>query len=843
MRQYMEMESEHPDGMLLFRMGDFYEASRDDASVVSRVLGIALTARSKDSKTGEKIPLAGFPWHALDGYLTRLVRAGYRVAICEQVEDPSKAKGLVRREVVEVVTPGTLVSGAALDDRVTLLLCAAYTDGKRAGLALCDLSTGSIEATELDHSLLDSELARRSPRELLLREGETIFLPEGCSTTTLESWKFDFETAVETIRESLGVSTLEGLDLAGRKTAVPALGALLQYVSDTKGTTVTHLHFTGFYSREDFMVIDGSSARALGIVEALPGDESSVLAGATDETVTPPGSRKWRSWLLAPPLSSSGIRARHDAVEELSRNPDLLADIRRKLGNCDDLQRHSGKLGTLRAGPRDLLGISLTAALLPGIAADLSGFSSMMLAESAEMDLLEDVAEWIGETLSDEPPVRLGDRGVIRSGFSTELDNLRELLAGGKSWIESLVKRERESTGIPRLSVGFNRVFGYYIEVSKSFLEKVPDRYTRKQTLVGGERFITPELKEMESKILRAEEAMSALEQDIFEDLRSRVALEIERIRTAGEILATLDALSSLAHMVLDRGYVRPIVSAEPCLEIRAGRHPVLDRILPPGECVPNDINLCQARRIVLVTGPNMAGKSTYLREAALLTVMAQAGSFVPADHMLFSPVDRLFTRIGSSDHITRGQSTFLVEMSEVALLLNASSPRSLAILDEVGRGTSTFDGLSLAWAMVEYLHESPEHRPMVLFATHYHELTALVSRLPAAASVNILVRESGKKVIFLYRVEEGGSDRSYGIHVASMAGVPKEVLGRAKQVMHDLESGRHLMPGAGALDQLELPLSNPENPLLDEIRSLEPDSLTPRKALEILYELMEKLE
>jgi DNA mismatch repair protein MutS len=542
-------------------------------------------------------------------------------------------------------------------------------------------------------------------------------------------------------------------------------------------------------------------------------------------------------------VDPSLISARYDAVEELGSNPEALSAIRDSLRGCDDLQRHAGKLGTLRSGPRDLAGIALTATRLPGLMSVLGELDATLLSESAEMDLLADVAEWITGTLSDDPPLRPGDHGTVRDGFSPELDGLREIRRGGRSWIDSLVEREREATGIPKLSVGFNKVFGYYIEISKNYMDSVPEHYTRKQTLTGSERFVTPELKEMEARILRAEEQMTVLEREIFEELRSRVAGEVDRIRRTGEMLADLDVLASLALMSAERGYVRPSLVPGPALDIVNGRHPVLDRVLPAGECVPNHVSLHQARRILLVTGPNMAGKSTYLREAALLTVMAQAGSFVPAESMSFSPVDRIFTRIGSSDHLMRGQSTFLVEMSEVALMLNACTRHSLAILDEVGRGTSTFDGLSIAWAMVEYLHENPEHRPLVLFATHYHELSALVSRLPAAAGVCTQVRETGKKVVFLYRVEDGSADRSYGIHVASMAGVPGQVLKRARQVMEDLEKGRHLMPGSGMSDQLELPLNSPEHPLLEEIRTLQPDTLTPRRALEILYELMDRLD
>jgi DNA mismatch repair protein MutS len=843
MRQYLDMKQEYPDQILLFRMGDFYESFFGDARVVSKTLGIALTAREKNKETGEGIPLAGFPYHALDSHLTKLLEAGHRVAICEQVEDPAKSKGLVRREVVEVVTPGTIVSGSALDEKKSSMLASVSLTGDRGGLAVCDLSTGDVSITEVAPEQILEELGRWRPTEVLVSEGQsTVKAPSGACLTELEPWKYDADLAESKLRETLGLSALEGLDLDRRKAALSALGALLTYVSDTKKSDMGHLRVTEVYTRTDRMVLDHRSALSLKVVETTALDDGETLADVTDRTVTAAGGRQWRSWLLAPPMSIDRITARHEAVAALMES-DLLDDMGGWLSECTDLGRQAGKLGSGRSSPRDLRAIARTAAALPDLLGAAQSLERGLLSRIGGEDRLQDVREIIEATLVEEPPLRISDGDVVRAGVNEELDRLRDVRSGGKRWIGELVEQQREATGIPNLSVGFNKVFGYYIEVTRSHLEKVPDHYIRKQTLVGAERFVTPELKETESRMLRAGEEIDRLQAEIFDELRKRVALHMDRIKGAARAIAVLDVLYGLARLALEKGYTRPTVVEPVTLRISQGMHPILEAALSPGECVPNDLLLGPDRRILLVTGPNMAGKSTYLRQTALLVILAQAGSFVPASDMVFSPVDRIFTRIGSTDRITRGQSSFLVEMSEVAVLMNSCTERSLAVLDEVGRGTSTFDGLSIAWAMVESLHDHPAHRPLVLFATHYHELTALGSRLAHAANVNIAVRERGGKVLFLYSVRDGGTDRSYGIHVASMAGVPESVLERARRVLRDLEAGRHLRSGVSPdEDQLELPLDQPEHPVLEEIRRMDPDSLSPRRALELIYELREKL-
>lgn len=844
MKQYLAMKKDYPDSVLLFRMGDFYETFLDDARKVASILGITLTARQKNKETGVGIPLAGFPYHALDGYLTKLIRAGCRVAVCEQIEDPKKAKGLVKRDVVEIVTPGTLVSGSALNERSTALLASVSVIADRAALVLCDVSTGDIRATELKASQLTVELARTAPREVVVSEDIQITIPDGCEITILESWKFDPHSGEREITHIFGKSAAQGFGLADSPSLLSAFGALLTYIGHTKRSTVSHLDFRGVYRQNDYLVIDRSSSRALGIVDSPPGEEEAILADRTDRTGTAGGGRLWRQWLISPPMDRIIIQNRHMAIEDLIATG-LHAHLGRILEKATDLERQGGKLGTLRATPRDLRSIQQTASLIPRIKDILSGSVSILLEEVMHMDSLADIADVIKKTLTDDPPARISDGGYVRDGVSDQLDSLRTVKTGGRVWMEKMLERERAETGIAKLSIGYNKVFGYYLSVSNSFKHLVPDYYIRKQTLVGGERFITPELKEMEEKILHADENIALIEEKIFSELLEEIASHVGRIKKAGRGISELDVLCSLANTAAEKGWTKPELSIDPALEIVEGRHPVLEDLLPGGECVPNDVFLNRERRILLVTGPNMAGKSTYLRQAALLVILAQSGSFVPAESMKFSPVDRIYTRIGSGDRLTRGQSTFLVEMAEAASLLNGSSEYSLAILDEVGRGTSTYDGLSIAWAMLEYLHDNGEHRPLVLFATHYHELTALASRLPLCDNANVIVRETGNRIAFLYKVEEGSADRSYGIHVAAMAGVPSTVLRRARKVLSDLESGKHLLPSSRSDEtgQMTLPLANPEHPVLEEIRKMEPDSLTPRKALELIYLLRDRLD
>jgi len=694
----------------------------------------------------------------------------------------------------------------------------------------------------MEAPLLLPEISRMAPRELLVPAGTLLSCPSDCELTELERWKFDTDHGRRLVEQRFGKGAPEGFQLTESPPLLGAMGALLAYLEETKRASLAHLQFAGSYRRDQSLVIDGETAVSLGITHGVPGEEEAVLSDVTDRTVTAAGSRLWRQWLSAPPRDPGTITERYRAIAELMENG-LSEAVRNRLKGCCDLARQTGRLGSLRTTPRDLRAICATARHLPGIAGLLASSKNPILRRIAGMDTLDDIAEIIDTNISPEPPARICDGGVIRAGANAELDQLREVRSGGREWMREMAEREKKSTGIARMSIGYNKVFGYYIEVSRSSLPQVPESWTRRQTLVGAERFITPELKEWEGRILRAEELTAALEERLFQDVRNRVAGSLLRIAETGRMIAVLDVLASLAALAAERRWCMPELVDGPRLEIIEGRHPVLEKILPAGECVPNSILLEPGRRILLVTGPNMAGKSTILRQAALTLVLAQTGSFVPAARMVFSPMDRLYTRIGGADRLTRGQSTFLVEMAQAASILNGSTSRSLAVLDEVGRGTSTFDGLSLAWAMLEYLHDHREHRPLVLFATHYHELVALASRLREAANVNVLVRETGEGVAFLYRMEDGATDRSYGIHVASMAGVPAAVIRRAARVLSDLEAGRHLLPsGTDAEGQLSLPLSNPAHPVIEEIRNIDPDSLTPLKAIELLYSLREKL-
>jgi len=694
----------------------------------------------------------------------------------------------------------------------------------------------------MDAGLLQSEISRVSPREILFPAGTSLSVPAGCELTELERWKFDTDHGRRLVEQRFGKGAPEGFQLTESPALLGAMGALLAYLEETKRAGLAHLQFAGSYRRDQSLVIDGETAISLGITRGVPGEEEAVLSDVTDRTVTAAGARLWRQWLSAPPMDPGTITSRYRAIAELMENS-LTEPLRSRLKACCDLARQTGRLGSLRATPRDLRAICRTAEELPEIAGLLASSENPILLRAAGMDTLDDIAALIDKNISPDPPARISDGGVIRAGANAELDQLREVRSGGREWMKDMVEREKRNTGIARMTIGYNRVFGYYIEVSRSSLAQVPENWTRRQTLVGAERFITPELKEWEGRIIRAEELTTSLEERLFQEVRNRVAESLLRIAETGRVIASLDVVASLAALAVERRWCMPELATEPRLEIVEGRHPVLEKLLPAGECVPNSILLEPGRRILLVTGPNMAGKSTILRQAALTLVLAQTGSYVPAERMVFSPMDRLYTRIGGADRLTRGQSTFLVEMAQAASILNGSTSRSLAVLDEVGRGTSTFDGLSLAWAMLEYLHDHGEHRPMVLFATHYHELVALASRLREAANVNVLVRAPGEGGAFLYRMEDGATDRSYGIHVASMAGVPASVIRRAARVLSDLEAGRHLLPsGAAGEGQLSLPLSNPAHPVLEEIKNTDPDTLTPLKAIELLYSLRDKL-
>jgi DNA mismatch repair protein MutS len=866
MERYQEVKRETPGSLLLFRMGDFYELFYDDAVTAAKVLGLTLTSRDKGSPN--PVPMAGFPYHALDGYLRKLVHAGLKAAICDQVEDPKTARGLVRREVTRVVTPGTLTDDSLLDPKASNYVAAVLPAKDSIGLAWLELSTGSFGCMELHgpaagDELLD-ELARLSPAECLLPEtAEERWLdaqPE-MARTMRPPWCFAAAHCRETLLKHFGTQSLDGFDVDAGSAGVTAAGALLEYVQETQRSALSHIVKLEGRRRGIHLLIDDATRRSLELTRTLrEGQRAGSLLDVIDETVTPMGARLLAAWLSNPLTDPAAINHRLDAVAEFVEDAPLCRDVHERLKQAYDLQRLSSRVATLRAGPRDLSSLARTLALLPRLKARLTGRRSELLKIlESRLDLCPEVRGDIESTLVDEPPLQTGEGGVVRPGCSARLDELRDLARGGKQWIAQYQKQEIERTGISSLKVGFNKVFGYYLEVTAANRDKVPADYTRKQTLKNQERFVTPELKEYEEKVLRAEEQANALEQEIFDQLRKTVAGECRRLQQTAEVLAQLDVLAALAALAVKQRYCRPQIVTEPVLEIRDGRHPVLDRLRPGGEFVPNDIvlgvdNRCSTVEgeendadssttlIALITGPNMAGKSTYIRQAALLTIMAQIGSFVPAASARIGVADRIFARVGASDELGRGQSTFMVEMTETARILNAATERSLVILDEIGRGTSTYDGISLAWAVTEYLHD--QKRCRTLFATHYHELTDLPKTLPRAANWNVAVHEQKGDVIFLHKIVPGAADRSYGIHVARLAGVPRDVIDRATVILDRLGADHHDATGKTTIParkqtsrQLSLFVSD-QHPLLDEIKSLKLEAMTPLDALQELHRM-----
>ena len=794
MRQYREAKASIPaDAVLLFRLGDFYEEFFEDAEKVSSALELVLTRR-------QGIPMCGFPYHALDSYLPRLVAKGLKVAIAEQMEDPKLAKGIVKRQITRVITPGTVVDNTLLDSSCNNFLCAVACD-KKGGIALAalDVSTGDfIYMTLPALARVSDELERLGAREVLISKSlaarlrEENSLPDpgtGALWTELEDYDFEFANCEEYLLRHFDVSTLDGFGCRDLPCAVEASAAVLRYASENLRQDAGHITRLERHNPEKFLELDPISLRNLEIVSSRRGDgRGGSLLDVIDHTSTSMGSRKLRSWLLRPLLEREGIVSRLDAVEQFTIDQLTLAELRETLGIVRDLERIVGRINIGNATPRDFqsLGVSLDA--MPGIKTLISVFDTPLLVSCCgRIADFSPLVEKIRASLVDDPPALLADGGVIRDGYSPELDELRRASTEGKSWLSQIQQREIERTGIKSLKVKFNSVFGYYIEVSKSNLDLVPDDYIRKQTLVNAERFITPELKELESKILGAEERARALEARLFAELREFSLNYTAAIQDSADALAAIDALSGLAECARVNHYQRPRIFEDDRLIIRGGRHPVIENALPPGSFVPNDCTLDGDRnRMMLITGPNMAGKSTYIRQTALLVILAQTGSFIPADYAEIGLVDRIFTRIGAADDLSRNQSTFMVEMVETANILRNATPRSLVILDEIGRGTSTFDGLSIAWSVAEYLHDDPRCRTQ--FATHYHELTELAATRRGINNYNVAVREYGEDIIFLRQILPGASDRSYGIHVAKLAGVPAPVLERARVILELLE-------------------------------------------------------
>jgi DNA mismatch repair protein MutS len=861
MRQYFEAKRQHRDAIVFFRMGDFYEMFYEDALTAARALELTLTSRSKDANGGA-IPMCGVPYHAGDAYIARLVKKGFRVAVCEQMEDPRKAKGVVKREVVRVVSPGTLTDAGYLEAREPAFLMGiapAHPD-PGYGVALLDVSTGEFTTAEYagvgGRQALADELTVLRPREIVVPEGGGDVralvdeLRLDARVTVADGWTFEFESARRSLLSQLKAQSLQGFGLADRRAATSAAGALVQYLRDTQKADLAHVREIAFRTAADCMVIDPTTLRNLEVIEAADGGRSGSLLQEMDRTATSMGGRLLRSWLLRPLLALERIQDRLDAVEEFAFRSTERAKIRETLKTIHDIERLVARTALGTAGPRDLVALRQSLAAVPRVRMLLEPFQAPLIRSLlGELDDVADVRGDLERTMLDEPPVFARDGGVVRDGIDGELDELRAISRSGKRRIAEMEEAERARTGISSLKIRYNRVFGYYIEVSKSNLASVPADYLRKQTIAGGERFITPDLKAYEEKVLGADERILEREIEIFEGLRRRVAAEAPRIQDTARGLATFDVLTALAETAAVQNYTKPLMHAGDELVASDVRHPVVERFVTEA-FVPNDVTLDGgAHQLVILTGPNMGGKSTYLRQTALLCLMAQAGSFVPARSAKLPIVDRVFARVGASDNIARGQSTFMVEMQETANILHSATSRSLVILDEIGRGTSTFDGLSLAWAVAEHLASSSRARPKTIFATHYHELTDLADAVPGVVNFHVVVREWKDDIVFLRKVVPGRSDRSYGIQVARLAGLPPTVVGRAREILNGLErdelsrGGRPSLSGGGdPVGQMGL-FQSPvgDDPVHRRLRSLDIDSMTPMQALTLLAELKQE--
>ncbi|MBN2371921.1 MAG: DNA mismatch repair protein MutS [Vicinamibacteria bacterium] len=865
MQQYQRLKAQYPDALLFFRMGDFYELFFDDAVKASQALEIALTSRSKD-RSGNPIPMCGVPHHAVTGYINRIVKLGHRVALCEQMEDPRSAKGVVKRDVVRVITPGTQLDPEALAGDETSFLLAICPGNAAVGLAFLDATTGEFFVRQWDGRLrwerLRDDISALRPRELLI--SSSAVLPDWLSdpsqsessipVTRIEDRIFDVKAARAALLSHFSVATLEAFGCEQLPLAAAAGGAALRYVRETQKRDLTHVTELRTRVQDEALVIDGATRRHLELVENLAdGGRQGTLLALLDRTSTSMGARLLREWIMHPLALVEPIHDRLDAVEELAFSTVERGRLRDSLARVQDVDRILGRVTLGTASPRDLVALARSLRVTPALAEGLVWCVSPLL-RLQQKDLAPplDVADDIDATLDDEPPVTAREPGMIRDGVDAVLDELRATSRGGKETIASIEERERARTGIPSLKVRFNRVFGYYIEISKSNLSLAPADYVRKQTIAGGERFITPELKEYEDKVLRADERILERESHLFESLRQRVALHARRIHQTSRAIAVIDVLSSLAEAASRQGFVKPRISSESLIAYLDGRHPVMEALLPE-PFVANDLNIEeQGPRLLILTGPNMGGKSTFLRQTALIVIMAQMGSFVPAREAKIGVVDRVFTRVGAADFILRGQSTFMVEMQETAHILRHATERSLVLLDEIGRGTATFDGLSIAWAVAEHL-ATREPAPMTVFATHYHELTDLAAERPNVGNLHVAAREWNDTVVFLRKIEPGGSDRSFGIHVARLAGLPVEVVVRAQEILRNLEQTEFDREGRPRLAHSHAPSSREERQLslfapaedsvLADLRRVALDHLTPFEALQLLAEIKRRLE
>jgi DNA mismatch repair protein MutS len=858
MRQYMGAKALNPDALLFFRMGDFYELFFEDAHTASRELQITLTARDRE----RSIPMCGVPYHAAEGYISRLLRKGYRVAICEQMEDPKLTKKIVRREVTRVLSPGTAIDPALGSDRNNFL-GAIHCDGQTAAVALLDLSTGDFRAAEFSGknavALAIEELTKVQPSELLIAgnqplldamEGDEARALERIPTKTrLDDWIFSSEYAIPLLERQLGAHSLDGFGLTGHATAATAAGAVLHYVRSTQQFDAGHVDSIRFYERSEFLQLDQVTVRNLELTDTLFSDSSqdTTLFHTMDGCITPMGKRFLRASILRPLLDPSQIESRYEAVGELHASLVAREEIRRALSGILDLERLLARVTLDSAGPRDLLAMANSLARLPGLKRAVEGLTGTLWRSSfARLDVLDDLCSRIETTLLPEPPLTLAEGGVIAVGVSEELDSLRSVSQSGRQSIAAIEERERTRTGIHSLKVRFNSVFGYYIEITKSNLSSVPADYERKQTLVNAERFTTPELKDYETRVLTAHEHAIEIEKRIFAELRATLIAAASRIRKTSTAVAEVDLFANFAHLAALHHYIRPQLEQSEVLEAIGARHPVVERLMEAGgegRFVANDLYLdVEGPSLLLITGPNMGGKSTYLRQAALLVIMAQMGSFVPAERLRLGPVDRIYTRIGASDNVARGRSTFMVEMTETATILNTATRRSLILLDEMGRGTATFDGLSLAWATVEFLHAEVGAR--TLFATHYHELTLLAEQLPRLKNLRVTVKETPKGIVFLHSIESGAANKSYGIEVARLAGLPAPVLERARQVLRQHERSERRNVAVETESPMQMTMFTPlSQRIVDRLEQAEINSLTPLQALNLLEELKSEIQ
>ncbi|HEX9652086.1 MAG TPA: DNA mismatch repair protein MutS [bacterium] len=861
MQQYLAIKARHQDAVLFFRMGDFYEMFFEDAKIASEVLGLTLTARAH-GKSAE-VPLAGFPHHALDTYLAKMIKAGYRVAICEQIEDPKLAKTVVKRDITEVVSPGTVLADDLLDSKRNNFLAAIYIKGDIAGLALADISTGEFTVLEVPKEQFTEEITRANPAELLLSEEQATFvqnqLPknEHYFVTQREQWIFNRDFGYETLTKHFGTLSLKGFGCEDLDAGVSAAGAAIYYLKEAQKGQLAQINQLQRQTSSEFMSLDSDTRRNLELVKSIrSGGTQGTLIGVIDKTRTPMGGRRLVQWMLRPLLDPARIKRRLDAVEELLTSANVLKEVRETFGRIGDLERYISKITTNRASARDLVAIKNSLKLIPEIKRVLTGAEALELREIVDrLDELSRLVVEIERAVVDDPPLAVTEGGIIKRGYHTELDDLRDVAFSGKDWIARLQREQRERTGISSLKVSYNKVFGYYIEVTRPNLSKVPDHYIRKQTLVNAERFITPELKAYEEKVLDAEEKIVALEYELFDGVRKQAAQHAPVIQRNAQLIAALDCFAGFAQLAIENKYVRPGIATSSAIVIEAGRHPVVEKLLPYGESfVTNDTMLDNhENQIIILTGPNMAGKSTYLRQVGLIVQLAQMGSFVPAKRAEIGVVDKLFTRVGASDNLAGGESTFLVEMNETANILNNATPRSLILLDEIGRGTSTFDGLSIAWAVAEYLHNVPKVAAKSIFATHYHELTELELILPRVKNYNVAVKEWGENVVFLRKIIEGGCDHSYGIQVAKLAGLPGPLIHRAREVLANLESQaltKNNIPKLALTSNGHDPqktrqmtiFEEQEAALRSELADINLDEMTPIAALNKLHELKRKI-